>query len=279
MAEFISYGGGVQSTAILTLLLKEPHLFSYPLPDLILFADTGAEPPQIYQTVDKMFSLLRDAGFQCETVYATNSNGDRMTNLDLPLPGRKSGGLTTPPWFIRNPDGSTGMSQRHCTQDFKINPITKRIREYLGVEPTKRVKDKHGLWLGISVDEIQRAKPSLFPWQETRFPLIDLRWNRTDCALYVYRQLGFVPAKSACYMCPFINEKEWMRRKEYEPELFAMAVAVDQRIRDVPPSTFGLNGTPYLHRSCQPIADISTQMNLFDSAVITEKDCGGHCWS
>lgn len=29
MAEFISYGGGVQSTAILTLLLKEPHLFRY----------------------------------------------------------------------------------------------------------------------------------------------------------------------------------------------------------------------------------------------------------
>ena len=40
----LSYGGGIQTTTMV-LMLAEGHL--EPLPDVAIFADTGAEPPYI----------------------------------------------------------------------------------------------------------------------------------------------------------------------------------------------------------------------------------------
>ena len=53
----VSYGGGVNSTALLIGL----HQHRIPV-DLILFADTGAEHPHTYAYLDVMDRWLKDHG-------------------------------------------------------------------------------------------------------------------------------------------------------------------------------------------------------------------------
>ncbi len=60
MATFLSFGGGVQSCAIAALLLKGDDRMAYK-PDLVLFADTGAEPDYIYSQVDTVFTQVPGA--------------------------------------------------------------------------------------------------------------------------------------------------------------------------------------------------------------------------
>ena len=71
----VSYGGGVNSTALLVGL----HQHRIPV-DLILFADTGAEHPHTYAYLDIMDRWLKDHGMPPITrVYKTTRDGKRLT--------------------------------------------------------------------------------------------------------------------------------------------------------------------------------------------------------
>ena len=71
----VSYGGGVNSTALLIGL----HQHHIPV-DLILFADTGAEHPHTYAYLDVMDRWLKDHGMPPITrVYKTTRDGKRLT--------------------------------------------------------------------------------------------------------------------------------------------------------------------------------------------------------
>lgn len=53
-------------------------------------------------------------------------------------------------------------------------------------------------YFGITIDEIQRAKPSEVKWVTSHFPFLDLGMRRVDCATFL-REHGFpIPGKSAC---------------------------------------------------------------------------------
>ena len=67
----VSYGGGVNSTALLVGL----HQHRIPV-DLILFADTGAEHPHTYAYLDIMDRWLKDHGMP-PTPFDTAGNGCR----------------------------------------------------------------------------------------------------------------------------------------------------------------------------------------------------------
>lgn len=67
---------------------------------------------------------------------------------------------------------SVGMIRRQCTTMSKIEPIRLKVRELAGLTrkrcPTYPVVHQ---WLGISMDEAVRIKPSRAAWQLNRFPL------------------------------------------------------------------------------------------------------------
>ena len=52
----LSFGGGVQ-TAALALMLEAGDVPA-PRPDVAIFADTGAEPPHVYETLDWIRPML-----------------------------------------------------------------------------------------------------------------------------------------------------------------------------------------------------------------------------
>ena len=49
------------------------------------------------------------------------------------------------------------MIQRQCTGQYKIQPVVKKVRELHGLKPRQRMP-KTEMWLGITLDEIQRMK-------------------------------------------------------------------------------------------------------------------------
>ena len=68
---YMSFGGGVQSTAIAELVIRrDPRLLAVvnQLPELFIFADTGDEPEAVYAHVEVMKARIEAAGFVFKTV-------------------------------------------------------------------------------------------------------------------------------------------------------------------------------------------------------------------
>ena len=165
------------------------------------------------------------------------------------------------------------MLRRQCTREYKIEPIERAVRSFLGVKRVPRGVRVEAL-IGISWDEVQRMKPSRTPWVDNRYPLVDARLTRRDC-LRIAAEAGLAePKKSACVFCPFHDDKYWLNLRDNHPEEFARAVAFDVAIRDM--SKSGIKGQMFLHRSLKPL-----QMADFrhDGQVDLDfgQECGGVC--
>jgi hypothetical protein len=175
-----------------------------------------------------------------------------------------------------------GMARRQCTKEFKIEPITRKVRELVGLRPgqpgPRRIVAEQ--WMGISLDEAVRMKDSRIRWLQHRYPLIDLRWTRRDC-LQWWESRGLpTPPKSACIGCPYTDDARWRHMKETAPAEFAEAVEFDRIIRHGG-GRGTLRGENYLHSSLLPLdeVDFSTaeergQGSLFDGFA---NECEGMC--
>lgn len=260
---FFSFGGGRQGTAIAMMLVRHPEVFEslpYDLPQHIIFADTGREPKAVYQNVERVGNLLAGAGFNFYVV----SNGKV---------GETDRGKRVLPLFTRpenSPKSQVGMTTRQCTTEYKIEPIRAKIKEIMGVKKGRPFPKGLQIetWLGISLDEIQRAKPSSVRWETCRYPLVDLRLTASACIAYVKQELGYEPPKSACDICPMRSAAGWQNMAIEDPESFETAVTFDRSIRH------GVTKYPaYLHRWGVPLEDAITpgQLELFPS------NRGGSC--
>jgi len=259
----ISLGAGVQST---TMALLAAHGLIGPLPDCAIFADTGAEPAHVYAHLGWLESLLpfpvyrvmRDQGLDQNIIDSVNG-------------GRFAGA----PFFTESERGG-GMLRRQCTGEFKIQPIQQKLRALLGVEKNQRMGARTiETWIGISMDEIQRAKPSRDKWETKRYPLIELRWTRADCLKWMAEQGYPKPPRSACVWCPYHSDAEWRDIRDNDPESWERALTMDDLIRG------GVRGTQqklYLHKSLKPLreADLRSaeecgQLTMWDN------ECEGMC--
>lgn len=239
MTECWSYGGGVQSAAIAVLVKQE----KLPPPDHIVIADTGREAGA---TWDYMRTVIEPylgrsftvAGHELSSVDLYSGNGDLLM-----------------PMFT----GSGGKLPTFCSTEWKRRVVHRKLRE-LGVDSCR-------LWLGISVDEVGRAKPSSVSWIEHRFPLLlDYPMRRSEC-LALVRSAGLPePPRSSCWCCPHRRDEEWLA---LPPEEFKKAASLEAELRQKDPGVF-------LHRSMVPLAEVNfannEQANLFG-------ECDGYCWT
>jgi hypothetical protein len=269
----LSLGAGVQSTtvALMSAVGDLPKL------DHAIFADTGWEPRAVYTHLDWLEPVLEEAGIKVHRVQA----GDIRENFRNGQPvGTVAKQRTTyAPVYVVNGDGTLGLSNRSCTQKYKIAPIERRVAELIGKPhgarwPSEPVVET---WMGISLDEIQRLRVSQRKAIVYRYPLVENRMTRSDCLLWLVRRAFPEAPRSACIGCPYRSNAEWRR---LDPRDFADAVAVEKEMQ----TRLGtaLRGTPYLHRSCKPLdqADLSTpedhgQLNWLDG--IAAGECEGMC--
>jgi hypothetical protein len=247
-----SYGGGVQSRALLHMSLDGV----LPCPDRVIFADTQAEPEDVYQTVREDREHAERAGIPFDIV----THGD-LSATD------KWGGVFIPA-FTRDNRGSKGMLRRQCTGRFKVQPIRQRLRALGYTQAT--------LWLGITTDESIRMKPSDVKWCENAYPLIDAGLSRDDCAAYLAGK-GLAAAKSACVFCPYRSEYGWAKIRA-NPIDWAKAVEYDHAVRSKRPEGVDV----FVHPDRVPleqasIPDLDTMTPLFDDFGGFGNECEGHC--
>jgi len=256
----LSLGAGVQSSVLALLLSRQDTALGeqdYPQPDCAIFADTGWEPQYVYEHLDWLETQLT---FPLIRVSA----GDISKNLKkaVTVTGHQ---FVDVPLYLINPDGSKGSVRRQCTTHYKINPIHKRIRIEAGAQPKRPLpKNKHvEVWIGISVDEFARMKPSREPWITHRWPLIDLRWSREDCLRWFAQEYpGRRLPRSACVICPYRSDRNWLEMKQHDPDSFDQAIQFDNNLRTstTNPIRKILRGRPYLHDSRRPLRTVIAKL-------------------
>jgi hypothetical protein len=292
--DLLSLGAGVQSSTLYLLSCEG----TIPRFDAAVFADTGWEPRAVYAHLDRLEATGK---IPIERVSVGNIREDALDPAhkfvsmptftlgpcqtctlrghlgyvyDLPVPGDEDSPQELYTGVCPKCGGAgvqRGMGRRQCTNEYKLRPIKEWVRDQLGYpHPTPVPRGVHAkIAIGISVDEIGRARESDVGYLFHRHPLLDLPgqslrpqkqveskkpqkvgWTRKDCLRFL-RSRGWksVP-KSACVGCPFHGNAQWRAMRDNRPAEWADAVAFDHALR-VLPREDGLQ--EFLHRSCVPL--------------------------
>lgn len=232
----LSLGAGVQSSAL--AFLFEHGKLENP-PEFAIFADTQREPQKVYKYLKYLQKEIKSF-----PIYVT-------TKGDL---GEHPGAI---PCFLKS-GKDVGMGRRSCTSRFKIKAVHAEIRKMLGYKYRQRWKHHVEMILGISADEENRRRNAQDKWQTNRYPLLDeLRLDRAQCLNFIKKLKQPLPARSACYFCPYKKDKEWVEMKRNEPEEWEKACKYDDWLRSEERlASSGYKRLEYLHRSCRPLREV-----------------------
>jgi len=269
--KIISLGVGVQSS---TLYLMS-SLGIVPRVDYAIFADPGAEETGTYEYlewlkgwkeknsgIEIIHSKIRST-IEHDLLNGTNTAGNRFASI---------------PAFTVDEKGKKGMLRRQCTREYKVEVVDKEVRRLYGLKPHARFPETE-MWMGITLDEISRAKDSREKWRKIIYPFLNMpyqffqkEYTRGDCTSWLINNNYPVPPKSACVWCPYQGDKRLLDKKRNYPNDWERIIKVDSGIRDS--SKMGVRQPIFLHRECKPIDQVNLKENqeeLFDN------DCGGMC--
>lgn len=255
MKNFISLGAGRQSTA---MALMAAHGEIEPMPDAAIFADTGDEPAWVYETI----RWLQDGNVLPFPVIIARQgvlSDDLLTGNDM----------ARIPAFIK--DG--GLKPRQCTRNYKIRPIRRAVREFLGVGPRGYVAPRSvSQWIGISRDEAHRMKPSDVKFAVNRWPLVEGGLTTTDCISWL-RAHGYpVPRSSHCVYCPFLSNADRRLIRDHDSDGWSRACRVDGGLR-TQSNIARFRGHLYVHPARVPLA----QADLSDCEQAQGDFFGNEC--
>lgn len=263
----LSLGAGVQSS---TLALRAARGDITPMPDCAIFADTQSEPQRVLSWLWYLQTLLPFPVF----IVTKGSLRENLLSTD-------EGRFVSVPFFT-DAGGRVGMTRRHCTREFKIEVLERKIRDLIGLQPGQRGPAETVVeqWMGISWDERQRMRGSDKRYIEFRYPLIEAHWTRGHCLDWWAAQGLPRPPKSACTFCPYHDDAMWLDMKCNDPQSFADAVEVDRAIR-LPGARVsrGLNGQLFLHRSLKPLEQVDFNPDDHQAAFAfgIQNECEGMC--
>jgi hypothetical protein len=268
----ISYGGGVQSTALLVLASQGElgHV------DAALFANVGeqAEDPE---TLRYVWNVVMPYATSVPVIelHRQTREGERV-DLYERITRLKSKSVPIP---MRGSDtGKPG--KRACTKDYKIKVIGKWLLDR-GATPEAPAE----VLIGFSKDEAHRMNTEQPDpkWtkaercQAKSYPLIDRGLTRNDC-LSIIAKAGLPrPPKSSCWFCPYHKPSVWAEMKRTRPALFYKSADLEELI-----NARRSNGTVYLTRFGRPlVAAIGAEMqpNLDRGTGPGETCDEGYCWT
>lgn len=262
MKHIISLGAGVQSS---TMALMSERGELKPKPTAAIFADTQAEPANVYtwlgwletQLSFPVFRVTKGSLAQTALHVRTSAAGNYYTKAAIPA-------------FIIDPSKKVGLMMRQCTSDFKITVIHREIRRL------RENKERVIQWIGISLDEAHRMKASRVKYIENYYPLIEARMTRNDCLEWM-REKGYpAPPRSSCVFCPYHNDNEWRRLKTEQPDGFDDAVKFEKQYQISMSQVSNFRGIPFLHRSCVPLDQIDFDKPT-DQPSLFGNECEGVC--
>jgi hypothetical protein len=208
MKMVISYGGGVQSTALVVLAMQR----GWKIDEIVHVDLLDAESPATREYVSYFAGWLQTVYGRGITILQRDLYGDMLARP----------AFTPAPW--RAADGSF-MLRRQCTRQYKVEPIRRYLYE-------KYRRERIALMLGISVDEFHRMRDSGSARIENVYPLVDERLTRNDCRAILERAGLATPPKSSCWFCPYRSARSQAELIRQYPALREMGEELERRIND-----------------------------------------------
>lgn len=275
----LNLGAGVQST---TLYLKFAlgH-FDYPnlRPDVAIFADTQDEPKAVYEHLEWLEKTYSD-----RIPIWRRTIGRLGDDLSRGIHSAGQRFASIPAFTTAQAGRLDGQTRRQCSREYKVDVVERAIRrELVGCAPGARIpKDvRIHQYIGISLDEAGRAVrlrerfKERAPIWSVSFPLIDLRWTRSNCLGFLEQACPHSVPRSACVFCPYHSDDEW-RAVRAVPEDWARAIAVDAALRTTGSiANRDMTQSMYVHRACVPLDQVEfkheRQFNMFTT------ECEGMC--
>lgn len=258
----ISYGGGVQSTALMVLAAR--RVIDFPT---LLMANVGddSEHPETLRYVREVAApYAAEHGLSLHLLDRIKRDGTIET-LWSRLMREGSRSLPIP---VRMGNGKPGT--RSCTADFKIGVTGKWLKErgahggrscdehtvpaVCWEHQKQRAKrtcrfhpqadcerctqaNRATVAIGISQDEMARAnRRRCDPHENVVYPLISigeetkLTMSRQDCVRLILDEGIPVPPKSSCFFCPFHRPSAWTELRRNHPDLFARSCELEETL-------------------------------------------------
>lgn len=208
MKYILSYGGGVNSSALFFYLLEQ----NKPL-DVVVFADTGEETKETYNAVDRIKFICEQKNILFQTVKSQHGN-----LYD----------------YYYNKKAVMSVMRRDCTGKFKVAPIRKFIREKYGK------KETFTMYIAIAWDEMHRMRTSDVKYIVNSYPFCDNRIGREDNKA-ILKKNNFVAEKSGCKGCMYLKKKQWLNMLINNPVEFARHKALEENGSRYPEITLNPN--------------------------------------
>ena len=221
--------GGKDSSAMAVYMSAKVPEMEY------FFCDTGAELPETYEYLDRLEITLG------KPIERLNSNKGFDHYFEL-----YRGTLPSP-------------QMRWCTTKMKIEPIEKWIGEEDAIS-----------YIAIRADEANRkgyvsTKKNI----KARFPFVEDGIDKAG-VLRILENAGIgLPGyyewrtRSGCYFCFFQRKAEWVGLSQRHPDLFAKAVAIEQKVMkdagaegDNSFTEFGMQGRQFTWAGGETLLDL-----------------------
>lgn len=266
-------GWGVQSWTMAAMVA----LGKLPPVDYVVHTDTTYEHQHTYRFAEEQTKWLESKGVKVITVknpveglITNNSKGIYIpAHIKYKTENVDSDG---------NPVFKKAIMRRQCTEEWKIVPIRRFLREEIKRRNYKRVPGVVEQWLGISLDEYTRAKDSQVKYIKHIFPLLDLKFSRQDCIDYLKDNNLPIPGKSSCVFCPYKSYASW-RELKGQPVDLELAIKVDEEIRHI--GNLESEHNLYVHFDCKPLSEtLSIEDNISDNDFdLDDAQCdSGYCF-
>lgn len=270
----ISFGGGVQSTAMLVLAAQGK--LGYDI-DAALFANVGeqAEHPETLRLIRDVYTpWAAEHGIAIHELHRKDKDGNIRDLYQHLLDGTVAGKQSD---IIPMRGESGAPMSRGCTRDYKVVVVGKWLKAHGATKA-----DPANVCIGISTDEITRvSNKRQFDYENPVYPLIDLGLNRMDCVNIIIASGLPVPPKSACTFCPFTRPSQWAEMRRDQPELFWKAADLEAYMNERRIRT-GVRPL-YLTRFGKPLPEVideAQDMLPGFSPDDMDAECdSGHCWT
>jgi len=262
----ISYGGGVQSTALCVLATQGVLGV-----DVAVFANVGdrAENPQTLAYLTRFIPWAAERGLEVvERRWVDRTGKVRDLYDDTMSETRRS--IDIPVWMAGGAPGN-----RKCTGNYKIAVVGRELKARGATSASPAT-----VMVGISTDEYQRAnRRHAQPWEIPTYPLLELGMSRQDCANLIERAGLPVPPKSSCWFCPLQGARGWAKKRRDDPDTFAAGVVLEDRINETR-VRLGRDRVS-LAVGGQPLADLpAAEPALFGDEAFNGGGCDeGYCWT
>lgn len=200
MNQYLSFGGGVNSTAMLLSLTDSPEEFE------TVFINHGGDYPETYQYVE----YLRAQGFKITEV----------------IPSYR--GFSTLYDYCMNFNIIPTTQFRWCTHRFKILPYLEYIKPHIPC--TSFIGFDAGEAKRVERNKSRKVQYAIEHQIKNKFPLFDQGIDRNGCIDLINDAGLKIPPKSGCYFCPFQSNIGYRTLFLNHPDMFRRVEQLESNI-------------------------------------------------